>query len=73
MEVPPGFEPGIRVLQTHALPLGYGTKLNLINVFTQYIYARGLKIVLFYSKILKLLCNKGHLLKQRINTCISFV
>ena len=58
LEVPPGFEPGIRVLQTHALPLGYGTKLNLINVFTQYIYACGLKIVLFYSKILKLLCNK---------------
>ena len=25
MEVPPRFELGIRVLQTHALPLGYGT------------------------------------------------
>jgi|InofroStandDraft_1065614.scaffolds.fasta_scaffold03105_10 hypothetical protein len=24
MEAPPGFEPGIRVLQTRALPLGYG-------------------------------------------------
>ena len=24
VEAPPGFEPGIRVLQTHALPLGYG-------------------------------------------------
>ena len=24
LEAPPGFEPGIRVLQTHALPLGYG-------------------------------------------------
>ena len=24
-EVPPGFEPGIEVLQTFALPLGYGT------------------------------------------------
>ena len=23
MEAPPGFEPGIKVLQTHALPLGY--------------------------------------------------
>ena len=23
MEATPGFEPGIRVLQTHALPLGY--------------------------------------------------
>ena len=23
LEAPPGFEPGIRVLQTHALPLGY--------------------------------------------------
>ena len=23
MEAPPGFEPGIRVLQTRALPLGY--------------------------------------------------
>jgi hypothetical protein len=25
-EVPPGFEPGIGVLQTPALPLGYGTE-----------------------------------------------
>lgn len=24
VEVPPGFEPGIEVLQTFALPLGYG-------------------------------------------------
>ena len=24
VEAPPGFEPGIKVLQTHALPLGYG-------------------------------------------------
>ena len=23
MEAPPGFEPGIKVLQTYALPLGY--------------------------------------------------
>ena len=27
-EVPPGFEPGIEVLQTFALPLGYGTIFN---------------------------------------------
>ena len=27
LEVPPGFEPGIKVLQTYALPLGYGTVL----------------------------------------------
>ena len=26
MEVPPGFERGMKVLQTFALPLGYGTK-----------------------------------------------
>ena len=26
LEVPPGFEPGIKVLQTLALPLGYGTE-----------------------------------------------
>ena len=26
LEVPPRFELGIRVLQTHALPLGYGTE-----------------------------------------------
>ena len=24
MEAPPGFEPGVKVLQTSALPLGYG-------------------------------------------------
>ena len=28
MEVPPGFGPGIKVLQTFALPLGDGTKSN---------------------------------------------
>ena len=28
LEVPPGFEPGIEVLQTFALPLGYGTIFN---------------------------------------------
>ncbi len=26
MEAPPGFEPGVRVLQTHALPLGYSAE-----------------------------------------------
>ena len=26
LEVPPGFEPGMEVLQTSALPLGYGTE-----------------------------------------------
>lgn len=29
MEAAPGFEPGIRVLQTHALPLGYAALLFL--------------------------------------------
>ena len=29
-EVPPGFEPGIEVLQTFALPLGYGTIYYII-------------------------------------------
>ena len=24
MEAPPGFEPGVKDLQSHALPLGYG-------------------------------------------------
>ena len=28
LEAPPGFEPGIRVLQTRALPLGHGAILN---------------------------------------------
>ena len=31
VEVPPGFEPGIEVLQTFALPLGYGTMLPLLD------------------------------------------
>ena len=26
MEAPPGFEPGVKDLQSHALPLGYGAK-----------------------------------------------
>jgi hypothetical protein len=28
MEAPPGFEPGMKVLQTSALPLGYGARTN---------------------------------------------
>jgi hypothetical protein len=31
-EVPPGFEPGIEVLQTFALPLGYGTRYNIVCI-----------------------------------------
>jgi hypothetical protein len=31
MEAAPGFEPGIKVLQTSALPLGYAAMLNEIN------------------------------------------
>ncbi len=27
-EAPPGFEPGVEVLQTSALPLGYGARLG---------------------------------------------
>ncbi len=30
--MPPGFEPGIEVLQTFALPLGYGTIFTLLYV-----------------------------------------
>ena len=30
-EVPDGFEPPIRELQSHALPLGYGTKIFNLN------------------------------------------
>jgi hypothetical protein len=28
MEAPPGFEPGMKVLQTFALPLGYSAEKN---------------------------------------------
>jgi hypothetical protein len=31
MEAAPGFEPGIKVLQTSALPLGYAAMLNEKN------------------------------------------
>jgi hypothetical protein len=27
-EAPPGFEPGMKVLQTSALPLGYGARIR---------------------------------------------
>ena len=30
LEVPPGFEPGLEVLQTFALPLGYGTMYYIV-------------------------------------------
>ena len=29
LEAPPGFEPGIKVLQTSALPLGYGANFAI--------------------------------------------
>lgn len=32
-EVPPGFEPGIEVLQTFALPLGYGAIYYIIHTY----------------------------------------
>ena len=35
MEATPGFEPGIRVLQTRALPLGY-IAINYIRLYTKY-------------------------------------
>ena len=40
MEAPPGIGPGIRVLQTRALPLGHGAKSDILqyntgeNIFT---------------------------------------
>ena len=34
LEAPPGFEPGIKVLQTYALPLGYSALLE--RVITSY-------------------------------------
>ena len=33
MEAPPGFEPGMEVLQTSALPLGYGADLEGLGAF----------------------------------------
>ena len=35
LEVPPGFEPGIEVLQTFALPLGYGTIFSCFNIIAE--------------------------------------
>ena len=29
MEAPPGFEPGVKDLQSHALPLGYGAIVGM--------------------------------------------
>ena len=34
MEVPPRFELGIRELQSHALPLGYGTKSIFLDYYS---------------------------------------
>ena len=31
LEAPPGIGPGIRVLQTRALPLGHGALFGLVN------------------------------------------
>ena len=32
MEAPPGFEPGMEVLQTSALPLGHAAKVSILGV-----------------------------------------
>ena len=32
MEAPPGFEPGVKVLQTSALPLGYGAMVASLGI-----------------------------------------
>ena len=32
MEAPPGFEPGVKVLQTSALPLGYGAVVASLGI-----------------------------------------
>ena len=34
LEAPPGFEPGVEVLQTFALPLGHGAIFNLFKYTT---------------------------------------
>ena len=48
LEAPPGFEPGIRVLQTRALPLGYSAeyfKVELMNKFAYLRLATALRIL----------------------------
>ena len=37
MEAPVGFEPTIKVLQTHALPLGYGAMFNCNIIIPHFI------------------------------------
>jgi hypothetical protein len=44
MEAPAGFEPAIKLLQSHALPLGYGA--STINFTIKSIF---LKIIFFIS------------------------
>ena len=39
LEAPPGFEPGVKDLQSHALPLGYGAKNGAGNeIRTRYLH-----------------------------------
>ena len=45
MEAPPGFEPGIRVLQTRALPLGHGALFILL--YAAFEKKKTLKLKLF--------------------------
>ena len=40
LEAPPGFEPGIEVLQTSALPLGDGAGRNCVQGDSGRVYAR---------------------------------
>ena len=49
LEVPPGFEPGVRALQAHALPLGYGTtRTNAYLIYQKtYKFATYFYLILF--------------------------
>ena len=53
-EVPPGFEPGIEVLQTFALPLGYGAEttdviISRIVPFVKAFYAFLFSLLSYFS------------------------
>ena len=49
LEAPPGIGPGIKVLQTSALPLGYGALSRIQKMYALYIKKMNAGFILFFN------------------------
>jgi hypothetical protein len=68
LEAAPGFEPGIKVLQTHALPLGYAA---INDYFKSYLAAKHFKCSINYV-FCKLLSGQTNILQLFLAKVLIF-